>query len=600
VKGRSQKGARTLRNPNSEIAEFLEWLRRQGHVAAGSGVAFDRVLALVEYIAGREELIRAPERELEPDALARRFMSDAEELGLRRVSAIIEGLTPEDLGRVENILLTLEKKHGRILTNPPSHRLLLDAAVLGQVGYVYSRKFREVLTTHLLSDGSLERGLLPNLTAGVDALFSGEGRRYLWRLGPEFGTDRNVVHLLQRGDDFIVRSLYPTRAQRLARDVAFWETAGDYWIGEYCLEPLYPFPVRTLVLRWRSGRGWAHGLLVSNLFNTPWERILQLHQNRACKYASIIDISDPIGFTGAQKVAASLLILALFTFRNVRSWATEIQQATTISSSSEQAQRSPVYVLERLSSIRRDEIFDHMGIVVSHLISLTGREGLEGVTPSLEPTGYIVEVTAGTTVATPAAGTVIYVDPPDQEAGRTVIIDHGAGFSTVHRFLDSVAADLVVGARLEAGDPIGQAGEFVHFEPRMSYQYIAGGNLPSVATLLAANTNLVLDPLGVLAQGVAETESFEAEYLGADGTIGADDLMNTLVTHTDDTSVGDTAGDFEVVQLEGPDLGVPIAFLVNRIDSFIAFDIEEILTAQDIDLVEDDEDDVAFTLQDIS
>ena len=89
-----------MRVSNAEIIEFLEWLRRQGHVAAGSGVAFERMLGLVEYIAGREELIRAPERELEPDALARRFISDAEEFGFRSINSIIEELTPQDLETV--------------------------------------------------------------------------------------------------------------------------------------------------------------------------------------------------------------------------------------------------------------------------------------------------------------------------------------------------------------------------------------------------------------------------------------------------------------------------------------------------------------------
>ncbi len=50
----------------------------------------------------------------------------------------------------------------------------------------------------------------------------------------------------------------------------------------------------------------------------------------------------------------------------------------------------------------------------------------------------------------------------------------------------------------------------------------------------------------------------------------------------------DDAGDIELVRLEGPDLGVPIVFLVNRIDSFIEYKTEEILTAQDIDLLEED------------
>ena len=43
-----------------------------------------------------------------------------------------------------------------------------------------------------------EPALLPALTRRVDEVFTAGRPRYLWRLGPEFGVDKNVRHLVER------------------------------------------------------------------------------------------------------------------------------------------------------------------------------------------------------------------------------------------------------------------------------------------------------------------------------------------------------------------------------------------------------------------
>ena len=60
------------------FAEALDRLRQESEIPSSSEDLFDIVLDLVEYVAGREDLVQAKERDLEPDALARKLFSNNE------------------------------------------------------------------------------------------------------------------------------------------------------------------------------------------------------------------------------------------------------------------------------------------------------------------------------------------------------------------------------------------------------------------------------------------------------------------------------------------------------------------------------------------
>ena len=126
---------------------------------------FDLILEIVEYIASRDDLVYAREFEFEPDALARWIFSDAESVGIAAVNSMLRGLSDRDLERLETIVLSLERQHGRVLETPPSYRLLVDGAILGQVGFIYNRKYREVLAAiTLAAAGSRQISEIPDPT----------------------------------------------------------------------------------------------------------------------------------------------------------------------------------------------------------------------------------------------------------------------------------------------------------------------------------------------------------------------------------------------------------------------------------------------------
>ena len=103
-----------------EIRHTLDRLRDQADLPSGSESLFDLMLELVEYVASREDLIYARERDLEPDSLARKIFTGAESAGLKAVKSILTGVAPSDLDTLEKVLLTLERQHGTALETPPA------------------------------------------------------------------------------------------------------------------------------------------------------------------------------------------------------------------------------------------------------------------------------------------------------------------------------------------------------------------------------------------------------------------------------------------------------------------------------------------------
>ena len=90
------------------------------------------------------------------------------------------------------------------------------------------------------------------------------------------------------------------------------------------------------------------------------------------------------------------------------------------------------------------------------------------------------------------------------EMGRSVVIFHGAGFSTVYSHLASLSENLRLGTEVTAGQPLGRigasAGEAVQLEARIAKRYVERGFEPTAAEVLAPDANFVLDPFGVLVE----------------------------------------------------------------------------------------------------
>jgi hypothetical protein len=518
-----------------DVKRFLERLRSEGRVGLDHQDLFEGILDLVEHLASHEHLIRARGRELEPDHLAYRLLQDPQLAGMASVNALLGDLSSADLKSIEEILLQLELHHGEARTVPPNHRTIMDAAVLGPVAFVYSRKYAEILATQTIpkkADGKL---LLKDLLAAVDDLFPAGPPAYLWRLGPEFGTDRNIAHLLERGDWFIARSLYAARANRLARTVQRWkELPNGEWIGEACTEDRFTEPLRSVLLRWYEGRRCHHALLSTNLFNTPWEEILRFYRNRSCK--RLVDFSTPSRTSLQRRVTAAALILAIFTFRNFKSWALAAETQTRFRSSiavTEDISASQTDRVKAVVSNRKAEVFVRMGEVVSYLESLTSeRQMFSTVAGSTAPLSYLIRPADGN-AAVPALGTgqvILVGGGRDGGDSKSVMINHGSGFVTAYSNLDSLADGIVMGAHVEEGQEIGRLdsdlSSDVHFEAGIARKYLEKGIEPSVSELLPADAVHFLDPLALMSTySVALVETGNLDRIEPpEGEIRAPDL----------------------------------------------------------------------------
>lgn len=485
----------------SQIRRTLDFLREQEPELHAADDLFAAVLELAEYLAAQEHLISAAWA-FEPDHLVARILRDPESDVLRAVDQILGGLSGNDLERLEAVLVSLEQRHGMVRSTPAGHRILIDGAILGRVAFTYSRKFREVLSTRTIHDPKMAAQLFPELFLRVDDIFTLGRPSYLWRLGPEFGSDRNIEHLLDRRDDFIVHGLYRSRAKRLARGVERWlEVPGERFIGENCSDLVYREPARVLVVRWKAGRRQHYGTLVSTLSNVPWEEIYRFYNNRSCKRYVEIPRTGHL----KRRVAASLLILTLFTYRNFRSWAWASPGASAASvavSESEQTKRE-LQIIEH----HRPTVLERMEQYIELLKRLTGGEGPVpsiAASPLLMDYQIFAQQEAGVPLL--ADGKVVHVDR-HPATGLAIVIDHGGGFSSHYSNLESIHPDVMLGAELSQGHQLGTLapGSALHLAPRMSARYLELSIQPSVAEILAREGNLLLDPLGLLTPFTAGT-----------------------------------------------------------------------------------------------
>ena len=89
--------------------------------------------------------------------------------------------------------------------------------------------------------------------------------------------------------------------------------------------------------------------------------------------------------------------------------------------------------------------------------------------------GVLLEVLQGSDVMAPANGIITFVDP-DNDSGKTVIIDHGHGYITRYTRLKYVAKKR--GALVLKGDVIGQAQTGSSEESAQFYYEIILNGLP--------------------------------------------------------------------------------------------------------------------------
>jgi len=254
------------------------------------------------------------------------------------------------------------------------------------------------------------------------------------------------------------------------------------------------------VVRWREGKRFRHATLLSNLLNTPWAEIHRLHRNRSCKRAAEVHAAEAAMFW--RRIAASLMILGVFAFRNMKTWASVLPAQAAIPATTVAA-TSPAATVALVDSPRKAEVFSRMGQTVDYIRALTGSgKSLRGVSPSLSPFGYDVRVRGGTVVESMAAGSVVFVDAQGNgETGKTVVVHHGNGFSTVYGNLESIAPRIRMGSAVGMGEALGTVApgrSRLHLEARMSKRYIERGIEASVSEILTPGANLMLDPTGKL------------------------------------------------------------------------------------------------------
>ncbi len=488
---------------------------------------FELVVTLVEQVAALEYLVVARERELEPDSMARALFTDPEWSGVRSAASILEGVSEQDLTQLETILRRLEGKHGTALQNLPNHRMLIDGAVLGRVGFLYNRKFREVLASRKIN-GAAKGGILSDLVLQVDELYPAGRPRYLWRLGPEFGVDANVRFLLERNDEFIVRCLYRSRARRLARDVLKWREIRGVEIGENPLAAPYQHPVRQLVV---EGNGPPY-LLLTNMHNVSWERIYRLYTNRSGKYASMVQIPRE---RSERSAAVWAMVIALFLFRNFKTWALTPDEVNVAVAREHEQQR----VVSLVDSPSRGVLLDQMEDTLEYLSGYEVRP-----TPTQQAPAYEMQVPDGLDVTSAEAGWVYYVDDVGKtETGRHVIVYHGNGYSTVYGNLSSVGSGIVAGAEIGKGDVLGRIDPaddaFLYFQARVAQRFVDKGFEPAAWEVISSESNFMLDPLNACAEPPVEKEDDEAR-----------DLVRVPVD----------LGDVDLMVIEGDDMSLPIIF----------------------------------------
>ena len=542
-----------MRHLPTEIDQLLEQLQaadlRQG---PSGGQFFPLILQLVEYLASQEDLVRARGIEMEPDRLVSRLLRDPQLAAAAAVNAPLAKLAPTDIRSIERTIHHLECRHGAAAKIPPNHRTIFDGAMLGPVSFIYSRKHREVLASKTL-DRRSARTLLPDLLAAVDRLYPAGRPAYLWRLGPEFGLRRNVNHLLDRGDWFIVRSLYRNGVKELAGDVMRWkELPNGDWIGENCAERIFSEPVRNILIRSRHGRREQYSLLWTNLFNTTWEEIARFYQNRSCKHATT---QLPHLTPTSRKFAAAAMILAIFTFRNLRTWAS----VPPAESSRLTIGSSPVgQGLDRVSSLATREsaqVFSQLSSVADYLAQVSGENRVfTRVTASAAPMSYqVVPKSPSSPVTVMTSGQVILVTR-DANGDATIVVSHGKGFTSTYRGIAGLSTAVVTGATLQAGQSLGAlspaSGGTLSFTAQIAEKFLEKSIEPSVAEMLAPGTGLFLDPLSLLNRyGVALQETNTLESIAPpDGKVRTPKLA-----------------DAELYQLRSPTLGGRSIFPANPI-----------------------------------
>ncbi len=94
--------------------------------------------------------------------------------------------------------------------------------------------------------------------------------------------------------------------------------------------------------------------------------------------------------------------------------------------------------------------------VLGPISGVYGSQRILNGEPRQPHSGVDIAAPAGSPVAAAAGGTVMLAEPDLFFTGKTVIIDHGYGLSTIYQHLSRI--DVTVGQHVEAGDVIGAVG----------------------------------------------------------------------------------------------------------------------------------------------
>ena len=202
----------------------------------------------------------------------------------------------------------------------------------------------------------------------------------------------------------------------------------------------------------------------------------------------------------------AVLILALFTFRNLRTWASssssQIRDEITVSQQVLDKQRMVTLFESRV----RAESMERFRQVVAYYQELTGSGArLEGVAGTLEPPCYQLTFDEARPIPAVASGRVMFVDGDGSgENGKSVVLFHGEGFSTAYNHLASLSSEIRLGAEVTAGQELGRSGAgdsgAVQLEARLAKRYAEKGFEPTASEVLAPEASFALDPFGVLVE----------------------------------------------------------------------------------------------------
>ena len=109
--------------------------------------------------------------------------------------------------------------------------------------------------------------LAPSQTGDEESFDLGAAcrRMVLWRIDGGFGTDPNLLWLVDRGYHFHAKGFAGKRAVNLAKLVKRWIPYGDAWLGSVASPVEYGRPVRTWVKRRLENGKYKHGYFVSTL-----------------------------------------------------------------------------------------------------------------------------------------------------------------------------------------------------------------------------------------------------------------------------------------------------------------------------------------------